>query len=393
MDKAAAHSRSYFARTTFRNQRRVFGIKQADRLSHMYLVGRTGVGKSTLLDTLMRQDVRAGRGFALFDPHGDLAEALRPIAERYRPRDLVYFDVPNAARPLGFNPLQRVSAPFRPLLASNMLEVFKKMWSEFWGPRLEHILRNALLALLDQPQAVLSDILRLFDDDSFRRRAAGRVSHEHVRRFWLQEFERYPARLRAEAVAPIQNKVSAFISNPVLAGILEQRTSSFDLRAIMDDGRILIVNLAKGRLGEDGASLLGSLLVARLGLAALGRANVAPSGRRPFFAYLDEFQSFSTLTLATMLSELRKYGVGLVLAHQYLSQLDDAVRDAVLGNVGTLVAFRVGALDADLLEKELEPEFSVEDLLRLPNHNIYVKLMVDGVVSVPFSGETVRLCS
>ena len=393
MDKAPAHSRSYFARTTFRNQRRIFGIKQADRLSHMYAIGRTGVGKSTLIETMVRQDMRAGRGVALLDPHGDLVDALLPLARKYRADDLIYFDAADRTNPLGFNPLESVPGPMRPLMASNLLEVFKKIWSEFWGPRLEHILRNALLALLDQPEARLSDILRMFEDDSFRRHVAGRVSHSHVRHFWLREFERYPARLRAEAVSPIQNKVSAFVSNPVLAGILEQTKSAFNLRDVMDRRRVLLVNLAKGRLGSDGASLLGSLLVARLGLAALGRADVPESQRVPFHVFIDEFQNFSTLALATMLSELRKYGVSLTLVHQHMAQLDPQIREAVLGNVGTVICFRVGASDAELLRKEFEPEFGEIDLVRLPNHNIYVKLMVDGAVTTPFSAETIRLGS
>lgn len=382
------HRIAFFARTNFRNERRAFGIRQADRHHHMYLIGKTGTGKSTLLETLIRQDIGAGQGVALLDPHGNLVERVLAAVPQERKPDLIYFNVPDASRPLGFNPLERVVPAKRPLAASGILEVFKKLWAESWGPRLEHILRNALLALLDQPEATLADVLRLLDDEEFRKHAVERVGNAQVRRFWLREYAGYPKPFRAEAIAPIQNKVGAFLADPVLQAILTQPRSSFDLRRVMDDGRILLVNLAKGKLGEDTAALLGALIVSRIGLAALSRADVREDDRRDFFVYLDEFQTFTTLSLATMLSELRKYRVSLVLAHQYLSQLDEQVRDAILGNVGTIVSFRLGLTDAEILEKEFWPEFRAEDLVNLPNYNVYLKLMVKGVVSRPFSGET-----
>jgi len=271
------------------------------------------------------------------------------------------------------------------------LDVFQKIWADSWGPRLEHILRNALLALLDQPNATLAGVLQLLSEKSFRQQAMARVANRQVREFWLQEYEKYPARFRAEAIAPIQNKVGAFLADPVLHRILTQEHSSFDLRAVMDEGRILLVNLAKGKIGEGPAALLGSLLVARIGLTALSRSEPAEENRRPFFLYLDEFQNFTTLSLANMLSELRKYRVGLVLAHQYLSQVQEEIRDAILGNVGTTISFRVGSADAEILGKEFYPEVAALDLMDLSNYQIYLKLMVDRVVSRPFGGETVRL--
>lgn len=373
--------------TDFRNARKPFAIKQADRRSHMYVIGKTGTGKSTFLETLIRQDITAGEGLALFDPHGDLVERVLTAIPDERKQDLIYFNAPDASRPLGFNPLEKVPPGQRPLTASGMLEVFKKIWSDSWGPRLEHILRNALLALLDQPEATLADVLRLLDDPDFRKRTADRVSNARVRDFWLREYEAYPRPFRAEAIAPVQNKVGAFLANPVLQAILTQPKSAFDLRTVIDEGRILLVNLAKGRLGEDAAALLGALLVSRIGLAALSRANEPEENRRDFHLYLDECHLVSTLSLATMLSELRKYRVSLVLAHQYLSQLADEVRDAILGNVGTVVCFRVGLSDAEVLEKEFYPEFRAEDLVQLPNHSMYLKLMLDGAVSKPFSAE------
>ncbi|HUZ45941.1 MAG TPA: type IV secretion system DNA-binding domain-containing protein [Terriglobia bacterium] len=377
-------------RTNYRNQYKAFGIRQADRRAHMYVIGKTGTGKSTLLETMIRQDIEAGRGVALFDPHGDLVERVLAWFPENRRGDLVYFNVPDAALPLGFNPLESVPLAKRAVAASGMLEVFKKIWADSWGPRLEHILRNALLALLDQPQATLADILRMMDEPVFRRIAASRARNAQVRHFWLREYESYPARFRAEAIAPVQNKVGAFLADPVLNAILTQPKSAFDLRRIIDEGRILLVNLAKGEIGEDGAALLGALLVSRIGLAGLSRTDVPENERRDFYLYLDEFQSFTTLSLANMMSELRKYRVNLILAHQYLSQLDLQVRDAILGNVGTIVSFRLGLADAEILSKEFWPEFSAEDLIRLPNYNLYMKLMVGGTVTWPFSAETLE---
>jgi len=381
---------TFFARTDFRNARKTFGIRQADRRAHMYLIGKTGTGKSTLLETLIRQDMMAGQGLALLDPHGDLVENVVAHVPDVRKSELICFNVPDRANPLGFNPLERVPAPQKPLAASALLEAFKKIWADFWGPRMEHVLRNALLALLDQPQATLADILRLLDDRTFRRVAAERVANAQVRNFWLREYESYPAYFRAETIAPIQNKVGAFLANPVLNEIVTQPKSAFDMRRVIDDGKILLVNLAKGKIGEDTATLLGALLVTKIAVAALSRANMQQEDRRDFFVYLDEFHTFTTLSLATMLSELRKYRVGMILAHQYLSQLDPQVMDAVLGNVGTIITFRVGASDAQTLEKEFSPEFSALDLTTLPNYHIYLKLMVNGMVSRPFSAETVK---
>jgi hypothetical protein len=275
-------------------------------------------------------------------------------------------------------------------MASGILETFKKLWNDSWGPRLEHILRNAILALLEEPGATMADILRLLDDRVYRRRVAESVANARVHDFWAREFESYPERFRAEAIAPVQNKVGAFLADPVLQGILTHPESSFDLRHVMDEGKLLLVNLAKGRIGEDAAMLLGALLVSGIGVAALSRADQPEDTRRPFFLYLDEFQSFTTLSLATMLAELRKYGVGLVLAHQYLAQLEEELQDAILGNVGTTIAFRVGPADAEILEKEFWPEFRRSDLVALPNYEIYVRLMIDGRVSRGFSAQTLK---
>lgn len=378
---------TFFAETNFRNKQVRFGIKRDDRRAHTYVIGKTGTGKSTLLETLIRQDIASRQGLALLDPHGDLVEKVLAHLPEERKDDLIYFNVTDHAQPLGLNPLDSIAASKRPLAASGLLEVFKKIWLDSWGPRLEHIMRNALLALLDQPQATLADVLRLLDDQAFRKRAVAKIQNAQVHNFWTKEYENYPARFRLEAIAPIQNKVGAFLANPVLNKILTQTKNAFYLRRVMDEGKILLVNLAKGKIGEDTAALLGALLITRIGLAALSRADIPESDRRDFYLYVDEFQNFTTLSLASMLSELRKYRVNMVFAHQYLSQLDPQVRDAILGNVGTFISFRLGVSDAEILEKEFYPTFSTKDLVSLPNYHTYLKLMINGMISDPFSAK------
>jgi Type IV secretion-system coupling protein DNA-binding domain len=380
---------SLFAQADFRGRMTPFGIKEADRRAHMYLVGKTGTGKSTLIERLILQDINTGRGAALLDPHGDLVERVLAQVPGERQGDVVYFDVPDSKQSLGFNPLSNVPQAKRSLAASGLVGVFRKLWNGSWGPRTEHILRNSLLLLLDQPEATLADVLHLLSDSRYRLVALRSVRSEQVRDFWVNEHGQYPARFKAEAIAPIQNKVGAFLADPTLHRILTQPKSSFNLRQIMDEGRIFLVNLAKGKLGEDTASLLGSLLVSSIGLAAIRRADTPEESRRDFYLYLDEFHTFTTLSLAGMLSELRKYRLNLILAHQYLSQLDVQVRDAILGNVGTIIAFRIGLPDAELLESEFFPDFRATDLINLPNYHIYLKLMIDGRVSSPFSAVTV----
>ena len=365
-----------------------FGIRQADRLSHLYVIGKTGTGKSTLLLTMAKQDITSGRGLLLIDPHGDLAEGLYHAALASGRSDIVYWDVADPASPYGYNPLRHVRPDKVPLAVSGLLEAFKKFWREAWGVRMEHVLRNALFALIELRGSVLSDVLRLLSDSGYRRQCAAGVTNQPVKTFWLREFPAYSDRYRADSIAPIQNKIGAFLADPVLNRVLTTPQTDLHLRRLMDEGSILIVNLAKGRLGEDSANLLGSLLVSTLAVAAFSRAEAAASERRPFFAYIDEFHSFTTATLATMASELRKYGVGLVLANQHLHQLDPDVRHSVLGNAGTLIAFRVGSEDAALLAREMAPVFDTQDLLTLPNYNIYLKLMVDGTPTRPFSAVT-----
>lgn len=378
-----------FAKTNFRNEQVPFGIKRSDRRGHMYLLGKTGTGKSTLMEALMVDDMRKGCGFALIDPHGDLVKKIKAQIPQDRIGDVIDFDVPNPFQPFGFNPLASIPESKRSLAASGLIQVFKHLWADSWGPRLEHILRNCLLSLLDYPEATLSDILRILSEKYFREKVIGFVSNTQVKDFWHKEYDVFTERLRTEAISPIQNKVGAFVSHPLLQKILSRPEKPLNLRRVMDDGKILLVNLSKGSIGEDISNLLGSLLISRFDLAALSRSDRVESERPDFTLYLDEFHNFTTQSLMFMLSELRKYRLSLVLAHQYLSQLTLPIRDAILGNVGTIVVFRIGAIDAEVFAMEFAPDLKATDFTNLPNYHVYMKMMIDGKISRPFSAITV----
>jgi GTPase SAR1 family protein len=377
-----------FALTNFRNERKPFGIKQTDRRAHIYLLGKTGTGKSTLLETFMRDDLKNGRGFALIDPHGDLVKRIKERIPPERHGDIIDFDVPDPDQPYGFNPLANVSTGKRSLAASGLIQVFKHLWADSWGPRLEYILRNSLLTLLDTPGSNVADILRLLTDSSYRAKVIPYITNKQVKEFWKKEFDRYPDRFRVEAISPIQNKVGAFLSNPLLRKILTTPEKPLSLRRIMDERKILLVNLAKGSIGEDIANLLGSLLISRFDLAALSRANVEEAERQDYTLYLDEFHNFTTQSLSFMLSELRKYRLALVLSNQYLTQVVPQIRDSILGNVGTSIVFRIGAIDAEYIANEFAPDFKPTDFTNLANFQIYLRMMIDGKISRPFNGET-----
>lgn len=376
------------ARVDFRNDDRVFGIKREDRFAHVYLIGKTGTGKSTLLARMALQDLALGNGFALIDPHGDLVEQVAARIPAFRRSEVIYLNAPDPAQPYGYNPLRHVREDRIALAASGLLEAFKKLWPEAWGVRMEHILRNVLMALLEQPDATMHDILRMLSDRRFRLEIARSLRNETVRTFLTKEFDRFSFGYRADGAAPIQNKVGAFLADPLLDRILTAPAEDLHIRQIMDEGKVLLVNLAKGRMGEDSSSLLGALLVTTIGLAAYTRAEVPAEARRDFFVYIDEFQAFTTLSLANMLAELRKYRVGFTVAHQYLHQLDPDIRHAVLGNIGTLISFRVGAEDAPYVAREFRDRFSALDLAQLANHHVYLTLMIDGAPSKPFSART-----
>jgi type IV secretory pathway TraG/TraD family ATPase VirD4 len=379
---------THIARADFRNDHRVFGIKDEDRFSHIYVIGKTGTGKSTLLENMAAQDLERGNGFALIDPHGDLVERVAARVPQSGRTDVIYFNAPDPIQPYGYNPLRQVRGDFIALAASGLMEVFKKMWPDAWGVRMEHILRNVLMALLEQPDATMPDILRVLSDRDYRKKIAQSVRNETVRTFLQKEYEKFSFGYRVDGAAPIQNKVGAFLADPLLNRIVTAPERDLHIRKIMDEGRVLLVNLAKGRLGDDSSSLLGGLLVTTIGLAAYTRGDIPAQERRNFFVYVDEFQSFTTLALANMLSELRKYRVGFTVAHQYLHQLEPDIRHAVLGNAATIISFRVGAEDAPYLAREFVDQFEHIDLMQLPNYRIYLKLMIDGMPSKPFSAAT-----
>lgn len=377
-----------FAETNFRNQRRQFGIKSYDRRRHFYVIGKTGMGKTTLLENMAIQDIQSGQGIGVVDPHGEFAQKMLDFVPSSRINDVIYFNPADLEHPIAFNVIEKVDPEHRHLVASGLVGVFKKIWAETWGPRLEYVLRNAILALLEYPGSTLLGIMRMLVDKNYRKKVIEKIEDPVVRSFWLEEFTKYPDRFMAEAVAPIQNKVGQFLTSPLIRNIVGQTKSAIDIRKAMDERKILIMNLSKGLLGEDNSALLGAMLITRLQLAAMSRVDIPEEERKDFYLYVDEFQNFATEAFANILSEARKYRLDLILAHQYIAQMEEAVRDAVFGNIGTLATFRVGAQDAEFLEKEFSPEFGIQDLVNLDFAQIYLRLMIDGVASRPFSGTT-----
>ena len=374
-----------FAETTYRNQFKKFGIKADDRRRHMYIIGKTGMGKSTVMENMVVEDIRAGRGVALVDPHGEFAEKMIKYIPDERVDDVIYFNPSDTDYPIAFNVLEETDPQYRYLVASGLVGVFRKLWADSWGPRLEYILRNAILAVLDTPGSTLLSIIRMLSDKNFRKGVIEHIKDPVVKSFWAKEFAGYADRFASEAVAPIQNKVGQFLSSSVIRNIVGQVRSSIDIREVMDQKKILIMNLSKGRIGEDNAELLGAMMITKIQLAAMSRVNVPEKEREDFYLYVDEFQNFATESFANILSEARKYRLNLIMGHQYIEQLDEKVRSAVFGNVGTLVVFRVGATDAEELVKEFTPVFTEENLVNLPKYNFCLKLMIDGVSSNPFS--------
>ncbi|MCT8327923.1 TraM recognition domain-containing protein [Acidimangrovimonas sediminis] len=362
---------------------RPFGIRLPDRLFHLYIIGQTGTGKTTLLGNMACQDAAGGLGFCLIDPHGDLASSLQ---RRFDP-DCLYWDIADPACSYGYNPLTHVSPGLRPLLTSGLIEALKKQWADAWGARMEHLLRYAVLALLDQPRADIRDIMRLLVEKPFQKEVIRRIADPEVRRFWTREYPSMNYKTAVDGVAPIANKLGAFLAHPVARKALCEPELPLRFRRIMDDGGMLIVNLAKGRLGTDMANVLGGLIVTSIMNAAFSRHDTAEQDRRPFMLYVDEFHSFTTTAFAGMLSEVRKYGLGVTLAQQHLAQTEAPVFEAIMGNVGSLMAFRTGALDAPTISQQLGT-VNVRDLVNQPNHHAYVQLMVRGQKTKTFSAAT-----
>lgn len=377
-----------FAETDYRNQSVKFGIKTDDRRRHMYVIGKTGMGKSTLMENMIIQDIQAGKGVCVVDPHGELVEKIINFIPTSRINDVVYFNPADLEYPVAFNVLEKVSIEQRHLVVSGLIGVFKKIWADSWGPRLEYVLHHAISALLEYPGSTLLGIMRMLTDKGFRNRVVEKITDPVVKAFWVDEYSKYPDRFQAEAIAPIQNKVGRFLSSSLIRNMLGQVQSSFSVREIMDNQKILLLNLAKGRVGEDNSALLGSMLITKIQLAAMSRIDIPENERKDFYLYVDEFQNFATESFANILSEARKYRLDLTMAHQYIEQVDEKIAAAVFGNVGTIISFRVGATDAEFLEKEFFPVFTQENLVNLPKFQIYLKLMIDGVASEAFSART-----
>ena len=370
--------------TNFRNSNKLFGIKLQDRFSHIYSIGKTGSGKTTLLLNMAIDDIYKGYGVCLIEPHGDACEALIDAIPAHRKQDVIYFNATDTSHRTGFNPLYGVPKEERHLVASEIVLAFKKIWADSWGPRLEYILRYAILTLLEYPTATLLDIQPLLLDQAYRNMVLLYTDNNAIHSFWHNEFEKYPPSFKTDAITPILNKTGVFAANIILKEIVGQQ-ESINIEDIMKKKKILICNLSKGVIGEDVSQIIGSLLTTALQNAAMRRANISEVERVPFMVYIDECHSFITTSFASMLSEVRKYRVGLFLAHQYLEQLPEDVRSSILGNVGTIICFRLGTQDAKIMAEEFYPVFKVDDFIDLPRFHVYLKLLIDGITSKAFS--------
>jgi len=388
-DPLQATDATIVGKTSFRNEERNFGIKIRDRALHVYTIGKTGVGKSTLLSGLIIDDIMKGRGVAVVDPHGDLINDVMEYIPDSRVDDVIYFSPADRDYPIGFNLLESVDPEYKNIVASGIVGIFKKIFGESWGPRLEYILRNVVLGLLDYKGATMLSIIKVLTDTKFRRQVIEKIDDPVIKDFFLNEYERYDQKFRTEAVAPIQNKVGQFLSSTVIRNIVGQEQSTIDIRKIMDEQKILLVDLSMGKIGEDNSALLGSMMITKIQMAAMSRADMPKHLRVPFYLYVDEFQNFATDSFAVILSEARKYGLSLMMANQYIAQMPENVANAVFGNVGTIITFRVGAQDSEALQREFMPVFDATDLINQNNHNIYIKMAIDGITSAPFSAKTI----
>jgi len=382
----------YFGRTNFRGSNKLFGIKRVDRRQHMYVIGKTGTGKSALLHNLIVQDIANGEGLCVIDPHGELVESIIEKIPEERIDDVIYFNPADTEYPIGFNVLEIPDPKYKHLIASGLMGIFTKIWSNVWSARMEYILNNAILALLDTPNSTLMGINRILTDKDYRQKIIENIKDPVVKSFWINEYEEWSNQFRNEAIAPILNKVGQFLSTDIVRNVVCQTKSTINIFDIMNQGKILLINASKGRIGEDNSALLGAMFITKIQMAAMERVRIPEDERLDFYLYVDEFQNFVTESFAGILSEARKYRLNLILAHQYVGQLitdvSTKVRDAIFGNVGTMIVFRIGAQDAQFLEKEFAPEFSPEDMVNLPNYHIYLKMVIDGVSYRPFSATT-----
>lgn len=383
---------TYLGITTYRDKNTLFGIKRKDRRQHVYLLGKSGTGKSVLMFNMIIQNILNGEGVCVVDPHGELVEGVLSAIPPNRMKDVIYFNPADTEYHIGFNVLELIDPKYKHLVASGLMGIFTKIWANAWSARMEYILNNAILALLDTPGTTLLGIPRMLVDKDYRQKIISNLKDPVIKAFWVHEYEAWQDKFRNEAIAPIQNKVGQFLSTSIIRNVVGQSESTINIFDIMNEGKIFLVNVSKGRIGEDNSALLGGMIITKIQLAAMERVRIPEDERKDFYLYVDEFQNFVTDAFAGILSEARKYRLNLTIAHQYTAQLvsdkNSAVRDAVFGNVGTMVVFRVGSDDAEFLESEFDPEFTPQDIVNLPNYKIYLKLMIDGVTSRPFSAKT-----
>lgn len=384
---------TYLGNTTYRDKNVLFGIKRKDRRQHVYILGKSGTGKSVLMFNMVIQNINNGDGVCVVDPHGELVEGILSAIPPHRMKDVVYFNPADPDHHIGFNVLELVDAKYKHLVASGLMGIFTKIWANAWSARMEYILNNTILALLDTPGTTMLGIPRMLVDKDYRQKIISNLKDPVIKAFWIHEYEAWQDKFRNEAIAPIQNKVGQFLSTSIIRNVVGQSKSTINIFDIMNEGKIFLVNVSKGRIGEDNSSLLGGMLITKIQLAAMERVRIPEDERKDFYLYVDEFQNFVTDSFASILSEARKYRLNLTVAHQYTAQLisekNSSVRDSIFGNVGTMIVFRVGADDAEFLEKEFEPEFTPQDIVNLPNFKIYLKLMIDGVTSRAFSARTI----
>ena len=383
---------TYIGQATYRDKNALFGMKRKDRRQHVYILGKSGTGKSVLMFNMIIQNIANGEGVCVVDPHGELVEGVLQAIPEDRVKDVVYFNPADTDYQIGFNVLELVDSKYKHLVASGLMGIFTKIWANAWSARMEYILNNAILALLDTPGTTLLGIPRMLVDKDYRQKIINNLKDPVIKAFWVHEYEAWQDKFRNEAIAPIQNKVGQFLSTSVIRNIVGQSKSTINIFDMMNEGKIFLVNVSKGRIGEDNSKLLGGMIITKVQLAAMERVRIPEEERKDFYLYVDEFQNFVTDSFASILSEARKYRLNLTVAHQYTAQLvtkeSSAMRDSIFGNVGTMIVFRVGADDADFLEKEFAPEFTPEDIVNLPNYRIYLKLMIDGITSRPFSAKT-----
>ncbi len=383
---------TYLGITTYRDKNTLFGIKRKDRRQHVYLLGKSGTGKSVLMFNMIIQNIHNGDGVCMVDPHGENVEAILSAIPPHRMKDVIYFNPADADYHIGFNVLELIDPQYKHLVASGLMGIFTKIWANAWSARMEYILNNAILALLDTPGTTLLGIPRMLVDKDYRQKIISNLKDPVIKAFWVHEYEAWQDKFRNEAIAPIQNKVGQFLSTSIIRNVVGQSKSTINVFDMMNQGKIFLVNVSKGRIGEDNSGLLGGMIITKIQLAAMERVRIPEETRRDFYLFVDEFQNFVTDAFAGILSEARKYRLNLTVAHQYTAQLvsdkSTAVRDAVFGNVGTMIVFRVGADDAEFLESEFDPEFTPQDIVNLPNYKVYLKLMIDGVTSRPFSAKT-----